>query len=97
MQPATASEPYGSLPPIDHIRSAADLYFRYCHNQPYSLFHESSLRHKIEVGEVPTHLLFALLASTVRYSSDPFFEDNKVMTDFKHHTSFANNLASLLQ
>ncbi|KAF2635184.1 hypothetical protein P280DRAFT_473935 [Massarina eburnea CBS 473.64] len=67
--------PYAKLPSIDIIRAAADLYFQYCHNQPYSLFHESSLRYKIETEEVPTHLLFALLASTVRYSQDPFFED----------------------
>lgn len=72
---AASSLPYSRLPPTDKIRAAADLYFRYCHNQPYSLFHEAGLRHKIDCGEVPTHLLFALLASTVRYSSDAFFMD----------------------
>lgn len=46
--------------------------------RPYSLFHEAEFRNKIELNEVPTHLLFALLASTVRYSSDPFFEDKAV-------------------
>lgn len=67
--------PYTRLPSLDIIRAAADLYFRYCHNQPYSLFHEATFRQKIETGEVPTHLQFALLASTVRYSNDAFFED----------------------
>ena len=72
---APQGSPYGRLPSLDIIRSAAELYFRYCHNQPYSLFHELSFRNKIEIGEVPSHLQFALLASTVRYSTDPFFED----------------------
>ena len=69
------SSPYTGLPSSETIRAAADLYFRFCHNQPYSLFHESSLRNKIELDEVPSHLLFALLASTVRYSDDEFFDD----------------------
>ena len=55
--------------------AAADVYFRYCHNQPYSLFHEASLRSKIVSAEVPQHLLFAFLASAVRYSDDPYYED----------------------
>ncbi|CAK7202664.1 hypothetical protein SEUCBS139899_005390 [Sporothrix eucalyptigena] len=65
--------PYTRLPPPDVIDAAADLYFRYCHNQPYSLFHEASFRQKIKARTVPTHLLFALVASTVRYSSDTRF------------------------
>ncbi|CAK7237705.1 hypothetical protein SBRCBS47491_010091 [Sporothrix bragantina] len=65
--------PYTRLPPPDVIDAAADLYFRYCHNQPYSLFHEASFRQKIKARTVPTHLLFALVASTVRYSSDNRF------------------------
>ena len=75
---APQSEPYTDLPPLEVIRSAADLYFRYCHNQPYSLFHEATFREKIETGEVPRHLKFALLASTVRYSNDSSFE-NKIV------------------
>ena len=71
------NSPYTGLPSLDIIRAACELYFRFCHNQPYSLFHEPSLRNKIELEELPSHLLFALLASTVRYSSNPFFEDKK--------------------
>lgn len=66
------------LPPMNVIRSAAYLYFKYCHNQPYSLFHEESLREKIESGKVPMPLLFALLASTVPYSKDPCFEEKSI-------------------
>lgn len=69
------SQSFTTLPPKDIIRSAADLYFKHCHNQPYSLFHEQSLREKIETDEIPSHLLFALIASTVRYSNNPYFND----------------------
>lgn len=71
----TVSEAYTRLPPPEIIRAAGELYFRYCHNQPYSLFHEASFLQKLDHGDVPRHLQFALVASTVRYSNDPWFED----------------------
>ena len=71
---ATAS-PFTRPPPIETQLAAADVYFRYCHNQPYSLFHEESLRRKMAANEVPHHLLFAFLASAVRYSEDEYYED----------------------
>lgn len=85
---AHSSNPYNQLPPSDIIRSAAELYFRYCHNQPYSLFHETSLRNRIEFNELPTHLLFALVASTVRYSTDPFFGDKNAAVSAYAHQSW---------
>ncbi|KAF2708441.1 hypothetical protein K504DRAFT_306967 [Pleomassaria siparia CBS 279.74] len=75
---ATQSTTYDRLPPPAIIHAAIDLYFRFCHNQPYSLFHEKNLRSKIESDELPTHLVFALLASTVRYSTNPFFNDKTI-------------------
>ena len=60
---------------METIIGAADIYFRYCHNQPYSLFHEESFRNRLASNEVPQHLLFAFLASSVRYSEDPYYED----------------------
>jgi hypothetical protein len=71
---------YDHLPPRHIIGAAVDLYFRYCHNQPYSLFHEGSLRSKLELDEPPNYLAFALVASTVRYSGDDFFHDKKAAT-----------------
>ncbi|KAK5209495.1 hypothetical protein LTR99_007743 [Exophiala xenobiotica] len=66
---------YNKIPPLDVILGACDVYFRYCHNQPYSLFHEESFRNKLSLGEIPTHLLYAFLASTIRYTEDPYFSD----------------------
>ena len=70
-QPSSFTRP----PPTETIIGAADIYFRYCHNQPYSLFHEENFRNRLALNEVPQHLLFAFLASAVRYSEDPYYED----------------------
>ena len=69
------TSPFARPPPMETQVAAADVYFRYCHNQPYSLFHEESFRSKLAAGEVPHHLLFAFLASSVRYSEDSYYED----------------------
>ncbi|UPK95802.1 hypothetical protein LCI18_006737 [Fusarium solani-melongenae] len=48
--------------------SAADLYFQYCHNQPYSLFHEESFRQRLASQELPVYLRLAFLATASRFS-----------------------------
>ena len=60
---------------METIAGATDIYFHYCHNRPYSLFHEESFRNRLASNEVPQHLLFAFLASAVRYSEGPYHED----------------------
>ncbi|KAL8678770.1 MAG: hypothetical protein Q9186_004921 [Xanthomendoza sp. 1 TL-2023] len=67
--------PFSRPPSMETIIGAADIYFRYCHNQPYSLFHEENFRNRLVSNEVPQHLLFAFLASSVRYSTDPYYDD----------------------
>ena len=68
---------FHSLPPLETLVSSADVYFQCCHNQPYSLFHEQSFRERITAGTVPDHLAFAFLATTLRFSSDPFYQHNR--------------------
>ncbi|KAJ9316704.1 transcriptional regulator family: Fungal Specific TF [Paecilomyces variotii] len=65
------------LPPASVIRSLVDDYFRYSHNQPYSFFHSNSFRLKLEQDQLPGHLLLSVLASAVRFSSEPFFAKNR--------------------
>lgn len=61
--------PDDDLPISNHVLlSAADLYFRYCHNQPYSLFHEASFRKRLAATTVPRYLCLAFLATARRYS-----------------------------
>ena len=54
-----------------------NLYFERAHNQPYSFFHEESFRRHLELKSLPEFLLFAVLASAVRFSSDPYFGEFK--------------------
>lgn len=65
-----ALPPHSNLPPMETVMSAADVYFQCCHNQPYSLFHEDSFKAKLAMGQLPHHLVFAILASAARHSSD---------------------------
>ena len=64
---------FTELAPLPVILSVVDDYFHCCHNQPYSFFHEESFRHRLSNGFLPDHLLLAVLASAVRFSSHPFF------------------------
>jgi hypothetical protein len=65
------------LPPPETLLAVADVYFKYCHNQPYGLFHEETFRYKLAAGTLPKHLIFAFLASALRFSSDPCYRDNR--------------------
>ncbi|KIW09855.1 hypothetical protein PV08_11956 [Exophiala spinifera] len=66
---------FAGLLPLPIILETIDVYFTYCHNQPYSFFHEESFRSKLSQGKIPDHLLFAILASAVRFSKNSFFKD----------------------
>jgi hypothetical protein len=68
---------FQELPPIEIVRSLVDDYFRFSHNQPYSFFHETNFRRRLESGQLPSHLIFSVLASAVRFSTEPFFDTNQ--------------------
>ncbi|KAF2102486.1 hypothetical protein NA57DRAFT_32280 [Rhizodiscina lignyota] len=63
------------LPPREVRDSLVDLYFARVHNQPYSFFHEQSFRQRLALNSLPDFLLFAVLASAMRFSSDPYYGD----------------------
>jgi Fungal specific transcription factor domain len=63
------------LPPTEVRGSLVDLYFARVHNQPYSFFHEQSFRQRLALNSIPDFLLFAVLASAMRFSSDPYYGD----------------------
>ncbi|VUC26577.1 unnamed protein product, partial [Clonostachys rosea] len=56
-------------PQIHTLRFAADVYFRFCHNQPYSLFHEATFRQGLADDSFPPYLIWAFLSAARRYSS----------------------------
>ena len=59
--------------PIHWLTLAADVYFQYCHNQPYSLFHEASFRKSLVNGTVPRYLCLAFVATARRFSTPGSF------------------------
>jgi hypothetical protein len=82
---ADQQEPLLKLPPISVLLEAVDLFFLYCHNQPYSFFHEGNFRQRLANKEVADHVLFAVLANAIRFSTNPFF-NNK----YEAAVSYAN-------
>ncbi|KAF4983687.1 hypothetical protein FDECE_17249 [Fusarium decemcellulare] len=72
-QTATQS-PEKDRPQMHTLLFAADVYFRFCHNQPYSLFHEQTFRRRLVDGTLPPYLLWALLSVARRYSTLPAFQ-----------------------
>lgn len=57
----------------DTVKSLVDVYFRYCHAQPYSFFHEAAFREDLENGRVPYYLWLTFVATAVRFSDDVCF------------------------
>ncbi|KAL2846380.1 fungal-specific transcription factor domain-containing protein [Aspergillus pseudoustus] len=55
------------LPAYDEQLILVDCYFSYFHSQPYSLFHESDFRIRFHTGNVPDHLLLAVMVNALRF------------------------------
>ncbi|KAM0326528.1 hypothetical protein ACHAQA_006397 [Verticillium albo-atrum] len=61
--------------PDNVMRAVFRDYFKYAHNQPYSFFHESKFWERLDAGELPDHLLLAVLSHALRFSGNQFFRD----------------------
>lgn len=46
-----------------------DLYFRFIHDQPHSLFHKPSLRSSVLAGLVSKPVLYGILGNAARYAT----------------------------
>ena len=54
-----------------------DTYFSRCHNQPYAFFHESIFRYRLDTGQLPDFLVFALLATALRFYTGPYYGEQQ--------------------
>lgn len=52
----------------DEIAECVHLYFRFIHDRPHSLFHETTVRSQVEHEEMSRCLLFAICATGCRFS-----------------------------
>ncbi|KAH7121809.1 fungal-specific transcription factor domain-containing protein [Dactylonectria estremocensis] len=70
-------------PKLEHLvpqQVARDVfkdYFRCADGQPYALFHEATFWRQLDQKQLPDHLLLAIMAQAVRFSTDAFFEGRK--------------------
>ncbi|KAF5551666.1 transcriptional regulatory [Fusarium mexicanum] len=74
--PSTIQSNASERPQPSSLLFAADVYFRYCHSQPYSLFHEPTFRQRLADDTLPTYLLWGFLSAARRYSSLPVTQVN---------------------
>lgn len=55
------------------MHSLIDSFFTSCQNQPYSFFHEGHFRNRFETADIPRHLVLAIMATALRFSTHPYF------------------------
>jgi hypothetical protein len=44
-------------------------YFKFCHNQPYSFFHEETFWKRLAENALPHYLILAIMANALRFST----------------------------
>ncbi|OAP58763.1 hypothetical protein AYL99_06060 [Fonsecaea erecta] len=73
-----ASTPLPADPSIPNeiLEAVVETYFTYCHNQPYSFFHEGNFRHRLLTDSLPEYLILAVFAYSVRYCAHSYFANN---------------------
>ncbi|RFU28893.1 hypothetical protein B7463_g7455, partial [Scytalidium lignicola] len=71
--PNAALEDFEILATPHVLESLIDTYFSCVHNQPYSFFHEQSFRQRLANGVLPDYLKFAVLATALQFSENPYY------------------------
>ncbi|KAL5092944.1 hypothetical protein Trisim1_012421 [Trichoderma cf. simile WF8] len=62
-----------TLPPFEVLQCLTNDYFLHCQNQPYCYFSERLFRQKLYQGTIPTHLVYAVLATALRFTSHLYY------------------------
>ncbi|CAK1360237.1 unnamed protein product [Cercospora beticola] len=78
-QAADRATRFEERPPEHVIAKLTDVYFSNCQNQPYCLFHEANMRRRLQIGDLPEHLLLAFAATAARYSRDDYFKPDPLV------------------
>lgn len=69
---SAVTSPLEPQPSNESTRHVIDTFFAKCENQPYSLFHEGHFRQRFEAANIPGHLILAMMAVALRFSSSQF-------------------------
>lgn len=73
-----------TIPPPAVLLDTTDVYFRHCQNQPYCYFHEETFRRELLAGRLPEYLIFAFLATAVRFSTDPYYANKQTEAGYHY-------------
>ncbi|KAL6352070.1 hypothetical protein LRP88_14511 [Fusarium phalaenopsidis] len=68
------TQPFSTMPPDEIVQHLVDTYFIHAHNQPYAYFQEEHFRQLLGLMILPRCLIFAVLASSVRFSNHDYFQ-----------------------
>lgn len=76
-KPTWPRRTFSTFPPDSVTQSLVNTFFQWCHNQPYSYFHEGSFRQKLADGQLSKCVLLAVLASSLRFSEHEYYRENR--------------------
>lgn len=68
------TQSFSAMPPDEIVQHLVDTYFIHAHNQPYAYFQEEHFRQLLGLMILPRCLIFAVLASSVRFSNHDYFQ-----------------------
>ncbi|KAL2678640.1 hypothetical protein Neosp_009390 [[Neocosmospora] mangrovei] len=68
------TQSFSTMPPDEIVQHLVDTYFIHAHNQPYAYFQEDHFRQLLGLMILPRCLIFAVLASSVRFSNHDYFQ-----------------------
>ncbi|KAJ4212789.1 hypothetical protein NW759_011429 [Fusarium solani] len=68
------TQSFSTMPPDEIVQHLVDTYFIHAHNQPYAYFQEEHFRQLLDLMILPRCLIFAVLASSVRFSNHDYFQ-----------------------
>jgi hypothetical protein len=72
-----------------------ELYFKYIHDQFHSLFHRPSFILDLHQGNAPPVIVYAMMALSARFSTNPFFDRMPPTTRGEHFAFKSNALLNL--
>lgn len=92
---ARRTSPAADVPDKALTFELVELYFKYIHDQFHSLFHRPSFILDLHQGNAPTVIVYAMMALSARFSTNPFFDRIPPTTRGEHFAFKSNTLLNL--
>lgn len=82
--PSPQQSPAASHRPDEETLCLVDLYFRYMHDKPHSLFHEPSFKAGVLAGTISKPVLLSMMGLSARYAQHDSHYPDPVFLIFHH-------------